>query len=166
MSEVHFEYKGYVGSARISTEDGCLYGKIEFIDDLVTYQADTVALLEEEFKAAVNDYITTCEEIGKSPNKSYSGTFNIRVGPSLHKSAASAAAAANKSLNELVKMAIEAYLAQGEREFVHHHRHDLTVRHLHTQSIVFATQPAEAGEPTWISTSPSRSRMSNLAGSR
>ena len=32
----HFHYNGYSGSAKISVEDSCLFGKIEYISDLVT----------------------------------------------------------------------------------------------------------------------------------
>ena len=32
-------YKGFTGSAEVSIEDQCLFGKIEFIGDLITYEA-------------------------------------------------------------------------------------------------------------------------------
>ncbi|MCC5845364.1 MAG: toxin-antitoxin system HicB family antitoxin [Verrucomicrobia bacterium] len=42
-----------------SQKDGCLHGKIQFIQDLVTYEAETVPELEKAFHAAVDDYLET-----------------------------------------------------------------------------------------------------------
>ena len=36
------EYKGYYGSTDVSVEDGALFGKILFINDLITYEANDV----------------------------------------------------------------------------------------------------------------------------
>ena len=60
-----FEHNGYTGSVETSVNDQCLHGKILFITDLITYEAGTVAELEAEFIAAVDDYIETCKVIGK-----------------------------------------------------------------------------------------------------
>ena len=80
-----FKYKGYIGSAEISVEDECLHGKILFIADLVTYEAEKFSDLKREFEDAIDDYLELCREIGKEPNKTMSGTFNVRVGVDLHK---------------------------------------------------------------------------------
>ncbi len=40
-------HKDFYGSAEIELEAGVCRGKLLFIDDLVTYQADTVAGLKE-----------------------------------------------------------------------------------------------------------------------
>lgn len=61
------QYKGFCGSADVSLEDGVLYGKIEYINDLVTYEAVTISELKTAFHAAVDDYLETCEMIGKVP---------------------------------------------------------------------------------------------------
>lgn len=50
-------YKGYVGSIEISLEDGCLYGKILGIRDLVLYEGNTLTELENDFRAAVDVYL-------------------------------------------------------------------------------------------------------------
>ncbi|MFA0056368.1 hypothetical protein [Vibrio echinoideorum] len=51
------EYKGYIGSCSISLEDGVLHGKLECIDDLITYESDSVLGLRDAFHEAVDDYI-------------------------------------------------------------------------------------------------------------
>ena len=54
---IMLEFKGYQGSVEVSIGDGVLFGKITNINDLVTYEADTVAGLRKAFEDAVDDYI-------------------------------------------------------------------------------------------------------------
>lgn len=60
-------YKKFNGTIEYSKEDNVYYGKLENIRDLVTYEADTKEELEDSFKEAVDDYLETCEQIGKTP---------------------------------------------------------------------------------------------------
>lgn len=101
-----FNYKGYSGSCTASIEDNCLHGRILFIDDLITYEGDSIPELETSFKNAVDEYIDYCEKTGKPANKPYSGTFNVRIGPELHKLASQCATSAGIKLNEFVRGAI------------------------------------------------------------
>lgn len=105
------KYQGYSGSVEVSMEDDCLHGKILFIADLVTYEAETLSGLKREFQEAVDDYIEMCKEVGKEPNKPMSGTFNVRVGTELHRKAALIAVQEGVNLNTLVKKAIENYVS-------------------------------------------------------
>lgn len=57
----YFIFRGYKGSISASIEDQCLHGKILFINDLITYEAETVPALKEAFEEAVNDYLETCK---------------------------------------------------------------------------------------------------------
>ena len=65
------EYKGYKTNINVSFEDNNLYGKIEEIVDLVTFESDTIAGIREEFKSAVDEYLAFCESVGKKPEKPY-----------------------------------------------------------------------------------------------
>lgn len=58
-----FKYKGYTGSVEKSVKDICMHGKILFIKDVITYEAETHVLLELAFQDAVNDYIETIEHL-------------------------------------------------------------------------------------------------------
>ncbi|EAA5422138.1 toxin-antitoxin system HicB family antitoxin, partial [Salmonella enterica subsp. enterica] len=49
----HLKYKGYLGTVEPDFENNVLYGKLAFIRDLVTYEASTLAELEQEFKTSV-----------------------------------------------------------------------------------------------------------------
>ena len=85
MSANKLIYKGFTGSLDASLEDECLVGKVLFIDDIVTYEGDTVPALKANFQAAVDRYLAFCEKTGKAANKPYSGTFNVRVGSDLRR---------------------------------------------------------------------------------
>ena len=80
-------YKGYSAKPEYSAEDQVFYGKILGIDDLVDFYTENAKELEQEFHAAVDDYLAFCQEVGKQPQKEFSGTFNVRISPELHRKA-------------------------------------------------------------------------------
>lgn len=100
------QYKDYLASVHFSSEDDVFYGKILGINDLVSFEGASVKELKKAFQAAVEDYLETCKEVGKEPNKTYKGTFNVRIPTDLHKEAAVFASINNLSLNDFVKTAI------------------------------------------------------------
>jgi predicted HicB family RNase H-like nuclease len=104
------KYKGYFGSITASIADGCLHGKILFINDLVTYQAEGVPQLKVEFEAAVDDYLATCAQLGIEPKKPFNGSFNVRIGSSLHEQATLLATTEGRFLNDLVCEAVQGYV--------------------------------------------------------
>lgn len=55
------QHKGYYGSIEVSPEDHCLFGRLQFIKALVSYEGQTLAELEVTFKEAVDDYLSTCK---------------------------------------------------------------------------------------------------------
>ena len=118
------KYKGFLGSIEISIKDNCLHGKLLFIDDLVTYEAESPTQLNAEFEAAVEDYLETCNELKREPIKPFSGTFNIRIGPELHQNLAQYAVSRDSSINDIVKKAVISYLEKPEpKEIIHKHYH-------------------------------------------
>jgi predicted HicB family RNase H-like nuclease len=123
------KYKGYSGSAEFSLEDECLHGRIQFIDDLITYEAETVLGLNQAFKDAVDRYLAYCEKTGNPANKPFSGTFNIRTAPETHRRAAQSAFESGVTLNEWVGTALERALnfEPQKVELNHHHTHTVHV---------------------------------------
>lgn len=107
-------YKGYMSTIKYSVEDRVLYGKIEGIKDLVNFESDSVEEIEHEFQCAVDDYLAMCEELGEQPDKAYSGTFNVRISPLLHRKLAMQALEEGETLNGTVEKALEVYLRQGD----------------------------------------------------
>jgi predicted HicB family RNase H-like nuclease len=100
------EYKGYIGSIEYSSEDKCFFGKLEMIDDLVTFEAITALELEDNFHVVVNDYLETCKALGREPQKVYRGVFNVRIEPELHKKVYQEALRTGVSLNSYVRLAL------------------------------------------------------------
>lgn len=109
----YLEYKGYIGTVDFSAEDNCLFGKIIGINDLINYKAQAVSELKEVFEEAVNDYLETCKELGKQPNKTFRGVFNVRTTAETHKNLVLLAARKNMKLNELASKALN-YLIKNE----------------------------------------------------
>lgn len=102
------QHKGYYGSVRYSSEDDCLYGRVEFIDDLILYDGETVKDIKAAFAEAVDDYISSCAERGVKPNSTCKGSFNVRIGEDLHKEIAVEAMKLDISLNEFVRQTLHA----------------------------------------------------------
>ncbi len=100
-------HKDFVGSVHFSTDDETFFGRIEGINDLITFEGKTVAELKKAFHDAVNDYIDLCKKVNREPFKSFKGSFNVRINPELHKKAAFKAQTMGISLNQLVQKAIE-----------------------------------------------------------
>lgn len=55
------EYKGFIGSAEFSEEDGVFFGKILGIRSLVSYEGKDKQSLYQDFRDAVDDYLSVCE---------------------------------------------------------------------------------------------------------
>lgn len=101
------KYKGYFGSFEASIEDNYLFGKLEFIRSLVTFEGVTVKELEDAFKGAVDSYLDTCKAENLEPEKPLKGNFNVRVGQEMHIAAAVTAKQIGKNLNQFVSIAID-----------------------------------------------------------
>ncbi len=101
------EYNGYIGTIEYSQEDKCFFGKLDMINDLVTFEATNANDLEENFKNAVDEYIETCKQLGREPQKAFKGVFNVRTGSELHMAAVRNALKMGVSLNSYIKSLIE-----------------------------------------------------------
>jgi len=93
-------YKGYIGTVEYSEEDNCLFGRINGIRDIISYEGVSIEEIRKAFEEAVDDYLRHCAATGKEPNKPYSGKFVLRIDPVLHARIAAKAMASGKSLNQ------------------------------------------------------------------
>lgn len=107
MTQQQLKHKGYTGSIEVSIEDACLHGRILHIDDLVTYEGETVADISQRFVEAVDRYLAHCVAINKQPGRPYSGSFNVRVGPDRHRRLAQWASSSGIAINEAVCQALD-----------------------------------------------------------
>jgi predicted HicB family RNase H-like nuclease len=74
-------YKGFIGSVQFSADDSVFFGKVEGINDLVSFEGETVQELKKAFRYAVDEHIKDCELENTLPEKSYKGNFNVRLTP-------------------------------------------------------------------------------------
>lgn len=150
MNEI-LSHNGYSGSVEVSLEDGCLHGKILFIEDIITYEGGNVEELKNSFIEAVDRYLAYCDETGRPANKPYSGTFNVRIGQELHRKAAQEAFCRGVKLNDFVAQCIKSGLEQNEpakiEQHTHHHQ-NVVVVDKHEVETMFATME----QPQWRET--------------
>lgn len=149
MKMIELAYKDYAGSVEVSIEDECLHGRILFIDDVVTYEGQTIPEIQAAFEAAVDRYLAHCLRTGKPANKPYSGTFNIRIGPELHGKAAKLASRKGVKLNEFVRQAVQAAVDNdGTVRHLHQHQHDVTLN-IRPEDSSLTGYAAVSGNQTW-----------------
>ena len=96
-------YKGYIGSVEFSEEDGVLYGKVQGIRSLISYEGTTVQELLEDFHGAVDESLAECEAEGTKPETAYKGSLTLRFrNPDTHRRAAIYALTHEQSLNSFI----------------------------------------------------------------
>lgn len=100
-------YKGYIGQVELDDEQHILTGYVINTKAVITFQGESVAEVEKEFRASVDDYLAWCAEDGVEPEKPYSGRFVVRVAPSLHQRAAVEAKRRGLSLNRFIEQSVE-----------------------------------------------------------
>ena len=97
------QYKGYVGSVEFSESDGVLFGKVQGIRSLISYEGTTFQELLSDFHGAVDDYLALCAEEGTEPETAYKGSLNLRFKkPDTHRRAAIYALTHDQSLNSFI----------------------------------------------------------------
>ncbi|MFP4409469.1 MAG: type II toxin-antitoxin system HicB family antitoxin [Spirochaetaceae bacterium] len=83
------------------------HGEVINTRDVITFQGRAVDELEQAFRDSVDEYISWCEAEAVPPEKPYSGRFNLRLSPELHRELAVTAKKRNVSINRFVEQAIE-----------------------------------------------------------
>ena len=101
------EYNGYIGTVEYSQEDKCFFFFFKKKKDIVTFEDENAYDIENNFKNSVDEYLKTCEELGREPQKAFKGVFNVRTGSELHLAAVRNAHKMGVSLNSYIKNLIE-----------------------------------------------------------
>lgn len=96
------KYKGFIGSVHFSADDAVFYGKVEGINDLISFEGESVQELITAFHYVVDEHIKDCEAENKELQKSYKGSFNIRLSPELHQRIATIAKMRGQSINKFI----------------------------------------------------------------
>ena len=74
---------------------------------MILFHLKGVQELKKSFEQAVDDYIILCRENGRTIEKSYKGSFNVRIPPDIHKKTKRIAVMKGISLNQLIQKAVE-----------------------------------------------------------
>lgn len=104
------EYKGYFANIEYDSEAKVFHGEVIGLNDVITFQGTSVKELEKEFHESVKDYLEFCRKENRDPEKTFSGTLNLRMGADRHRTVAAQAQIHKQSINEWINEAIEAKL--------------------------------------------------------
>ena len=93
------EYMGYIANVVYDESIGAIHGTVIGLRDVITFEAESVGELEQAFHDSVDDYLEFSAELGREPERSFSGKFNVRVPPDLHRRIVYRAELDNMSMN-------------------------------------------------------------------
>ena len=93
---------GYKAKLEYDPELDQFRGEILGLNGCADFYGKTPASLRREFRKSLKVFLEVCKEKGLSPTKQYSGKFNLRIPPGLHRDIAARAKAENKSINQWV----------------------------------------------------------------
>ncbi len=111
-------YKGYTGKVEFDSEAKLFFGRVINIKDVITFEGTTADEILQAFYDSVDDYLEFCAELGREPDKPFSGRLAYRTTPETHRKIAFAAAKLHKSVNawmdEVLEKAAEQVLSESE----------------------------------------------------
>ena len=99
--------QGYTVSIEFDPEINMFFGKVNNIVDVVTFYGNSVEELKKELRNSVETYLLACKEKNISPEKPFSGRFNLRLSPQLHRCAVLASQKDGLSLNSWISKRIQ-----------------------------------------------------------
>ena len=101
------EHGGYRAAITFDDETGIFHGEVLDTRDVITFQGTSVEELRDAFQGSVDEYLRACKEMGREPDKPFSGKILLRVNPELHRAAFTTASAEGKSLNSWLAETVE-----------------------------------------------------------
>lgn len=99
-------YKNYIAHVVFDDEADLFHGEVINTRDVITFQGRSVTELKKSFHDSVDDYLEFCKKRKENPDKPFSGKFNLRLDPELHREVYIAAKEHGVSLNQWIEQAI------------------------------------------------------------
>ncbi|WP_325436673.1 type II toxin-antitoxin system HicB family antitoxin [Pseudomonas nitroreducens] len=96
------KYQGYAARIEYSDDDGLFIGHVAGIRDVIGFHGESVSELRVAFEEAIDDYLATCEKLGRESQRPFSGKLSLRLDPQLHAQVAIKAELSNQSINQWV----------------------------------------------------------------
>ena len=107
------ELDGYRARIEYDAELDSFRGEILGLNGGADFYGKDPEELRHEFRVSLDTYLEVCAEKGIDPKREYSGKFNLRIDPELHRHAALKASAEGKSINQLVADSLAQSLSDG-----------------------------------------------------
>ena len=101
------KYKGYEAIIEFDEIDQLFFGNVINTRDVISFDGKTVDELKQSFEAVIDEYLEDCKQEGKEPDRPFSGQFNLRISPELHRKISLKAKKQKLSLNTFVEQALE-----------------------------------------------------------
>ena len=146
-------YGEYTAEIAVDANAKVLAGHVLNIRDGIVFEGNTVAEIEEEFHRSVDDYRAQCAEMGREPERPYSGNFVVRTSPATHRAVALAATRAGKTMNAWVEKTLAQVATMTAQQEGENHRFVFTRNslapgkdHLSESTDIFAASLAKAME--------------------
>lgn len=101
------KYKGYEAIVEYDDEDCLFVGQVINTKDVIAFDGLTVDELKQSFHTVIDEYLKDCQAMNKKPDKPFSGQFNLRISPELHRKISLTAKKQNVSLNTFVEQTLQ-----------------------------------------------------------
>jgi predicted HicB family RNase H-like nuclease len=101
-------YKGYLGEAFYDDEIEMFSGRVINAKAIGTFYGKTVEAIESEFRKTIDYYLDLCKRKNVEPERPFSGKFNLRLTPELHRRIYLASSEEGKSINTWIQEKLEA----------------------------------------------------------
>jgi predicted HicB family RNase H-like nuclease len=101
------KYKGYEAMIEYDEEDRLFVGRVINTKDIIVFDGLSVDELEESFHTVIDQYLTDCQALNKTPDKPFSGRFNLRISTELHRKIAQLASKQGVSLNTFIEQTLQ-----------------------------------------------------------
>lgn len=98
--------QGYTAVISYDEEIDMFRGEFIGINGGADFYATDIQGLHREANLSLQVFLDVCKEKGIEPRKHYSGKFNTRIEPELHRELAMLATTQNRSINDIVAQAI------------------------------------------------------------
>lgn len=93
-------YKDYIAELFLDIEEDIIVGRVVNTADIISFHGKTLEEAKQAFHDVLDTYLEIAEKEGIEPTKPYSGRFNLRINPILHRKLTILARDRKKSLNE------------------------------------------------------------------